>query len=342
MKNALCFLCSLGILGWAQPEGWQEGIAYYRAAVRDYPLVTLGEIHQLEAQFGFLRLLLLDPEIQKSLNDVAVSFANSRYQATLDRYVLQGEDVSEPELKRVWSDHSESPTGPFDSPIYADFVHFLRELNQSKGQNERIRLVAADLPIEWANVQDREAYRALGSRSSFMGQRVVSEILARKRRGLFIVGGAHLAKVGVSPSGQPMENAYAIVNSAFPGQILSVNAVISFGPKDPVVLPQLKGVPVGSVAVLSQHFLGELPAPMLIRADQAASETAQKGFKRKDLYDAYLWLGMPDQAHYILPPPETYADETLWQELNRRSRIRFGQDLDPATRLTGRLRPLDN
>ena len=106
MKNALCFLCCFGILGWAQPDGWQEGIAYYRSAVRAYPLVTLGEIHQLEAQFVFLR--------------------------------------------------------------------------------------------------------------------------------------------------------------------------------------------------------------------------------------------MPDQAHYILPPPETFADEILWQELNRRSRIRFGHDLDPATRETGRLRPLEN
>jgi hypothetical protein len=228
--------------------------------------------------------------------------------------------------------------------LYAELVAKVRARNARLPAENRIRIVAGDVPVDWAAIHTREDYLRYGSRSKFLGERVVSQVLARQRRALLLVGGAHLSRIGISPgAGAEIATTTNIIESAYPGALHVVAAVVSFGPRNEEVLPKLRGVAKGSIAALSHHWLGELPAPVVLRERTAAAATPSASTRtiiRRDLFDAYLWLGPLEATSYRQAGPDAYASEARWEELNRRSQIRFGRALDPATRQSGALRPL--
>lgn len=324
------------------PDPWVAGVDYVAGMLDSHSVIGLGEIHQHEGYFAFVEALLASPEIRSRVSDVVVEFANARFQPTLDRYVLDLEEVPEAQVVLALREHAESPTGPWESPVYRRVIDLVRRLNMDMPRNDRLRLVAADLPIEWARIESREDYRALGGRSTHMGDIVVREVLNRGRSAVFIVGGAHLSRRPVSPAtGAPRPNALSRIEEAHPGAVHVINAVVGFGPRTAEVVSQLAHVPNGSIVPLSDHFIGALPAPtpVLASSGQPAGEPRQAA-TRADLHDAYLWLGAEGGGKYVIPRSDTYPDDVEWEELNRRSVIRFGSCLDPESRFSGIIRPL--
>lgn len=325
--------------------GWVDGRAYVRGSLVAHPVVGVGEIHAASEYFAFIDGLLDDPGVRGAIDDVVVEFGNARHQPILDRYLLALENIPARELAQVWSDHAESPTGPFESPLYAGLVEHVRRVNQQSG-GKRLRIVAADLPIDWSRVDTLEDYRALGRRSDHMWQRVISEVLDKGRRGLLVFGGAHLSRHSPAPGAAgSLQTSANVIEASHPGSLVTLNAVVSFGGQQTLAAPLLEGVPAGCAAPLADHALGALPGPGVLRMTAAGvTQTVQSApesvRRRRDLFDAYLWLGPESALTYVHAPQDAYRDDAHWRELDRRARIRFGLPLDPASRTSGILRTL--
>ena len=53
-----------------------------------FPLVALGEVHQLQEFYDFLTALLYHPLLPEKITDIVVEFGNAHYQEIADRLVL--------------------------------------------------------------------------------------------------------------------------------------------------------------------------------------------------------------------------------------------------------------
>lgn len=108
-------------------------------------IVALGEDHGEKLDSEVRIALLRHPDFAKRVRFVVVEFASTAQQPTLDRYI-RGEAVPIAQLQQVWKTTSQSRSGVWDSPIYADFLAAVRDVNRSLPAEARIRVLAGDTP----------------------------------------------------------------------------------------------------------------------------------------------------------------------------------------------------
>ncbi|HTH01793.1 MAG TPA: hypothetical protein VL882_16090 [Vicinamibacterales bacterium] len=77
---------------------------------------------------------------------IVVEWANALYQDSVDRYVA-GEDEPKALVSRAWRNTGFSPLAPWDAPVYERFFDVVREVNQTRPPDRRLRVVAADPPL---------------------------------------------------------------------------------------------------------------------------------------------------------------------------------------------------
>src|SRR5271157_130173 len=58
-----------------------------------FPLVALGEVHQLQEFYDFLTVLLYHPLFPEKITDIVVEFGNAHYQEIADRFLLTDQPV---------------------------------------------------------------------------------------------------------------------------------------------------------------------------------------------------------------------------------------------------------
>jgi hypothetical protein len=112
--------------------------------------VLLGERHWSRFDSELRKQLAAHPRFVGISGTILVEFGNSLYQATLDRYLLDLEDIPDEELALVWR-NCITTTGAWDSPIYEEFFRWVRSVNEKRSRDERVRIVAAGLPVDWDN-----------------------------------------------------------------------------------------------------------------------------------------------------------------------------------------------
>src|SRR3954468_21413968 len=124
-------------------------------AFRTHPIVALSEGQHWNLQGHAYRLLLVrDPRLQKSIEDIVVEFGDARYQDVIDRYVAGG-DVPYDELRHVWEDTT-MPNTVFDMPVYEELFRTVREVNRSLPAGKRLRILLGDPPIHWAEISSSD------------------------------------------------------------------------------------------------------------------------------------------------------------------------------------------
>jgi hypothetical protein len=123
-----------------------------------YPVVLLGEDHWRREAGAFYISLVTNPEFPQHANTLVLECGNSLYQPVLDRYE-NGEDVPFAEISQVWRNTTKVLS--WDSPIYANLIAAVRERNRALFPAQRIRVIAADSPIDWSRVHDQRDYRAV-------------------------------------------------------------------------------------------------------------------------------------------------------------------------------------
>jgi len=106
-------------------------------------IVALGEAHQRKEDSDLRIALVRSPDFAKKVHCIVVEFASTTEQSTLDRYI-RGENVSPTELAQVWKTTTQAANGIWDSPVYAEFLAAVRDVNSKLPLAQQIRVIGGD------------------------------------------------------------------------------------------------------------------------------------------------------------------------------------------------------
>jgi hypothetical protein len=106
-------------------------------------IVAIGEDHERAVDSELRIAVVRHPDFAKKVRAIVVEFASTSGQATLDRYI-QGENVPRAQLEQVWLTTRIGANGPWNSPIYVDFLAAVRDVNSKLPADRRIRILGGD------------------------------------------------------------------------------------------------------------------------------------------------------------------------------------------------------
>ena len=319
-----------------------DPIRYIARVLREYPIVCLGEGgHAVADSHEIIRQILSDTNIQNILDVIIVEFANERYQAVLDDFVL-GKDVDFGKLAKIWRDTSTSPISPWDSPVYYELLKKARENNRTLAPDKKIRILAGDPLIKWEEISSRDDFRKFRvPRNPYVSELAIEQAFKLNKKVMIIYGGLHLARVNVGPEGDPRNPITPRIERKHPD---SVKFVEFMKPEDLQITDRLSSFEKGKLYETRNHWVGKISAEYLfpgVYAPQLNEKTGEVTANKMALYKNYLVEDIVDALIYIGPSKdwkvadgsrEAYQNEDYWAELNRRSQIRFGQPMDESLR----------
>ncbi|MEZ4797559.1 MAG: hypothetical protein R2785_10365 [Flavobacteriaceae bacterium] len=152
-------------------------------------IVALGENHGRFKESEFRLQLIKHPDFSKTVDVIVVEFANPLYQTIIDDYV-NGKNVELNTLKKVWQNTTQV-SGVWDSPVYMDFFKTVRGVNSKLSNNNKIRIIAADPPIDWSKVNSYIDFEPFSNRGSYPVEVVEREIYDKNLKALLIFGSQH-------------------------------------------------------------------------------------------------------------------------------------------------------
>jgi len=142
-------------------------------------VIALDDTHQRKVDSDLRIRLIRAPEFAQKVHLIVIEFANTADQSILDRYI-NGEDVQLAQLRQVWRNTCCPDT--WDSPVYADFLAAVREVNQKLPAEKRLQVLAGDPPAGTPTTErDASAISILKKHG-----------LDRAGKALLIFGGGHL------------------------------------------------------------------------------------------------------------------------------------------------------
>jgi hypothetical protein len=346
----LALISSTSILAQNEPIG-KKGIPTIIDFFNEKPIVALGETHGHVQLYDFLSDLVQSEGFYKNVDDILIESGNSLYQKTLDKYIF-GENVDYEDLQKIWMNTTQSPVDPWSIDVYFNFLKTIRDLNTRIDKKYRIRVIAADPPISWKDVHSNDDYlAAMGSRDEYFAQMVINEVLSKKRKALLINGGAHFGNH--SPTKTKVNQR---IEKVYPNSVVVVLAKsgIWTGTEEK---EQKLNWSSGTIVKVKDTWIGLHPGPrrvvMAPPADNNSNSSSPTStnsptqissgppskYKRQDYFDYLLYLGSSKNMTYGNIDASIYTSKKLWNELNRRSMIRFNHKLTEASRKTGELRP---
>jgi uncharacterized protein (TIGR03435 family) len=245
-----------------------------------YPMVGLGDMHMCVEFHQFLQKLIRDPRLPKRVNDIVVEFGNPLYQAIIDRYVVNGEQVSLDERKPAWQ---QAAMGWYvaNSPVYERFFDTVRDVNLLLPREKRIRVILGDFAVDVQKFRaDPEQYlQQFAARETAQDPREISladsvnKVLAQGHRGIMICGNGHLRMTASAG------NARHLIEEASPGKFYLID---QNGPGHP-------SWPLQSIVTSPDD-----PEPN----------------------HATLWLGPAESLTGERPSPLIYRDADYWVTIN--------------------------
>ena len=210
------------------------------AAWDKFDVVCLGEDHGSKNDSDLRIALIEDPDFGRKVRVIMIESANIAHQSVLDRFVLEGEEMSREQLGVVWRNANGAEV--WAAPIYEAFIRSVRKINLGVSREQRVRLLAGDNPKE-------------SNRGRFIREAVSREILDKKLKGLTIYGAGHCVNYG---GGFPGE-----IGDKYPGKIWSVFQFFDvdegrrvFGLGDAPALIPIKGTDKAKLPASKIFFLG--------------------------------------------------------------------------------------
>src|SRR5436190_21276815 len=141
--RSLVLSYALTLSATAQPTGI-DGIARTLISVFDQAdIIALGETHQWRLDTDLRIAVVRHPDFAKKVRSIVVEFGSTTEQPTLDRYI-RGENVSRAQLEQVRKTTTQAANGVCDSPVYAEFLAAVRDVNSKLPADARIRVLGGD------------------------------------------------------------------------------------------------------------------------------------------------------------------------------------------------------
>ena len=302
-------------------------------------IVGLAEAHTLQEEHDLIIRLIRDPRFVDARPTIVVEWANALYQDSIDRYV-DGEGEPRESVSRAWRNTGFSPLAPWDAPVYERFFDVVREVNRARPPDRRLRVIAADPPVDWsATRQEIEATRQRFPRDVHFFQIVEREVLAKHQKAMLIFGGAHLYRHWWNPfaTGPTPPNLIDLLGQKAPGSVFVI-MVHAFVERDAQLETRLKAWKAPAIVRLTGTWLGLRSTEPLLQTSAErgfpdgtvarATVNAYLGLRLQDLADAYLYLGDMESLTASVPPPSFFAANPEYvRELRRRFRLINGGEL---------------
>ena len=277
-----------------------DGVQGIVAAFGHHPVVMIGEVHGLRPAGEFYVRLIHDRKFQETVEDIVVEFASRNNQPLLDRYIV-GEDLPIEEVRHIWRDTTK--VASWESPVYAEWLAAIREVNQGLPPNRRLRVLAGDTAVDWQRIDSHADWEALPDNDLSFADVIVNEVLRRGHRALVVLGINHVKK-----SGHRDADTTTRVASRYPGSTY-------------VVLLDNGGLLEPAAQELVRLYRFSRNAPLLCElAGTPLGDSAHLGNEA----DALLYLGPPETLTRQFPPAGS-LEPTYMKELDRRSRIAWGE-----------------
>ena len=300
-------------------------------------VVALGENHG-HLEFHDLVLRVLEtPGAAEVIDDIAVEWGNALYQDVVDRYA-SGDDVPWDSVTMVWRNTVVSPNTVWDAPVYERFFREVRRLNADLPPAVKYRIVLADSPVDWAQVDSVAQLSPFFDRARSMADVVRRESLLQGRRCLFLAGGLHVAKaprvrhssLGV-PIGEVTPVAWLELHN--PG---ATYAIQSLGRAEDLGLTDLVGSGAPRLVETAGSTIGAIPAnsATALRNRDGSRPDVYGTLSLADILDAVL-VWDPAELTYPAPYPSVYQTDWYWAELNRRSMMLRNQPMEQSLRSPG-------
>jgi hypothetical protein len=208
-------------------------------------VVCLGEDHGGKNDSDLRITLVEHPDFSRKVKVIMVESANVAHQDLLDRFILEGEDMSREKLRIVWSDANGAEV--WESPIYEAFLRTVRKVNLALPRSQRVRLLAGDNPKE-------------SNRGRFIREAVAREILDKGLKGLAIYGAGHCECRGGGFPGELEDKYPGKIWAAFNFYDVDAGRRV-FGLGDAPALIPITGTDKAKLPIGKMFFLGRYNDP---------------------------------------------------------------------------------
>jgi hypothetical protein len=293
---AVTSLATAATLPDPRPESAVDAVL---AAFEEHPVVALGMQHQQQDEADFSLHVVRDPRFASAVNDVVVECGNPLYQAVLDQYISGG-TVPIERLQLVWRNTTQP--GRCDPRQHRELLDAVREVNRERPASRQLRVLAGDAPVDWEKVRRPEDMRPFLNRRDIDFAHVVeTEVLARHRKALLVIGAGHVLRHPITwkdVSDPPAPTVTMILESAHPHTVFVILPHDGYGTRLPEFEGRMAAWPKPALVRLPGTWLGAVQGKVVFganirRVGAAAGEDDDPyyGFNLQDLADGYLYLG---------------------------------------------------
>jgi hypothetical protein len=294
-------------------------------------LLGLGEFHGSQADQDLRFQVIHSKAFARKVRIIAVEGLNAFYQEDLDHYI-RGEDVPLEQVQKVWRDSTGIFVGPVILTIYQQFLSEVRSVNHGLPDRLKLRVIAADPPLDWSKVETTADFRAILNKRVTFGVGVIErEALVMRQKALLVFAGSwftrnmqHRTANGLVPW---TETIGAGLDRDYPGRLYVIAPVRSGEYPDSAKLEGLIGTPASPVllrlhgmafgALDANEFLPANPA-LLLGSPAPPFRTYRDGTTLSDVADAVIYRGKVADA-VVRPDPSYAADTAYAAELKRRA-----------------------
>ena len=248
-----------------------------------HDIVMFGEVHDSAQEYEWLCTLVKTPGFADQVNDIVLEFGNARYQKMVDRYIA-GENIPFEKVEKAWR-NPVADTQPV-SPVYGWLYQAVREANLQHPGKPGIRLLMgspSEARSKIANAADPALYES--KREQWYAQVVKTEVLAKHRRALLIMGAGHFLR-GHDQALQlqlaAQQHRDAPIDRALPGPGYIERELLAAGANPYLVVfgtnmmddrgdvdKRFDSWPAPVIASLSGNWVGALPAQPVLSGGHA-------------------------------------------------------------------------
>jgi hypothetical protein len=285
-------------------------------AFNKYEVIGMTAAHDNKDVDDFILHLIRESGFPGKVQDIVVECGNSLYQPMLDRYIA-GAEVSQNEIRQVWRNTTQSMCGT--SAFYEELFPLIRRINQRLRPEMKLRVLAADPPMDWSKVKEPRDMATI-DRELSIASVMKKEVFSKHRKALMLFGIAHLYHKG----GLAVE----IYEKDYPSLTMIIADHEGF----------FNWRPESKYNDDLERRMSSWPVPSLIQNIQGTwlANLSQTFFPQ--MADAYLYLGPRDLLLKEPKPASILLDKDYMIELKRRAAL-WGDPAHPENLLKDDLSP---
>lgn len=277
-----------------------------------YQVVGIGEWQANRQDADLWNEIVRHPAFLERASFIAVECAAALHQFTLDRYVA-GLDVPRDDLQRVWRDVS--VPGRCDSPVYAEFLTTVRDVNRQLPAGKKIRVWATD-PIDWSQVKSKADWEAFMEQKEAVAAALVGRELDAQQKGILIYSAGNLWRHTLGVAMPAEQTVVARLDRSHPRRLFTVIRHHSAHRRGARLETMLEGLQTPVILPLRDTVWGMLPANDVL-SGQVAVKLFTETMPVRSVTDAFIYSGA--NADTPVPPgAETKQDLPYQSELERR------------------------